>query len=557
MPDTGRQLRLVIWRRRNMQTSPTLFGELPAYAAIRWPNSRAVTFEGRVFTFEELNECVDIAARALMSSGIGKGDSVGIWLTNRPEFIIAFYAIVKIGAIAVPLNTRYRSDDIRYVVRHAEIKLLFACERSGPVDYMSLLRGAIPGLSDVRFDGSDAYPALRKVVIVEPSNAASPLSWERFLASADRTGCAELDAVASTVQTSDLALMVFTSGTTGNPKGVLHDHRNLRAVCERAASWPLRHGDTVLNFLPMFHLYGLSEIVMATMTQGVHQVLMSVFDAQRALHLIEQERVTGLHGFETHYADLLKHQEALGSDLRTLKFGTLPAGMENSTAVARVVQERMCPTVTGFGISETWAWVCITTLDDPVEQRCATSGRPMPGIEVRIVDPSSGEPLPNGSVGEIVCRGYNVMRGYFKDAEATRASIDPNGWFHSGDRGMFREDGYLQFLGRYKEMLKVGGENVSPAAVEQELLRLVPSIDQVAVVGFPDQRLVEVPVAFVVPKHGMACTLEDVQARCKGHIASFKIPRHVIEMESLPMTASGKVQRTVLKELALRNLAAH
>jgi fatty-acyl-CoA synthase len=537
-----------------MPTHPTLFGELPAYAAHRWPYAKAVTYEHQTFTFGQLNESVDVAARALMARGIVKGDTVGIWLANRPEFIVAFYAIVKIGAIAVPLNTRYRSEDIRYVLRHAECKLLIAGERSGPVDYMALLKSAISGFSGDRFDGSNAYPALQEIVIVEPANSGSPLSWERFLLSSEGTGRNALEAAAAAVQPSDLALMVFTSGTTGNPKGVLHDHRNLRAVHERAASWPLRHGDAVLNFLPMFHLYGLSEIVMASMTAGIHQIVMSAFDADRALRLVERERINGLHGFETHYADLLKHQETVRADLSSLKFGTLPAGMENSTAVAQIVQDRICPTVTGFGISETWAWVCITTLDDPREHRCATSGRPLPRIEVKIVDPVTGSDLPNGMVGEIVCRGYNVMRGYFRDPKATAASIDQDGWFHSGDRGMFREDGYLQFLGRYKEMLKVGGENVSPAAVEQELLRLVPSVDQVAVVGFPDARLVEVPVAYVVSKSGTTCTLEEVQARCNGQIASFKIPRHVITLESLPMTASGKVQRTALKMRALQDI---
>lgn len=539
-----------------MQPTPELIGELPSFAAREWPHARAVTCEENVLTFRQLGDEIDVAARALIARGIRKGDCVGIWITNRPEFIVAFYAIVKVGAIAVPFNTRYRQDDIRYVLRHAECKMIVTVERSGPVGYLEMLKSALPGLTDEAFRASDEFPHLHDVVVIPAADTAGRLSWKRFLADAEQVGNDALAAAAAGVRKSDVALIVFTSGTTGNPKGVMHDHSNVKAVKERAESWPLVHGDTVLNFLPMFHLYGLSEMVMACMITGVHQVVMDAFDPDRALQLIEKERVDGLHGFETHYADLLRAHDRLKSDIRSLRFGTLPAGMENSTAVARDVQDRLCPTVTGFGMSETWAWVCMTTLEDSREQRCATSGRPMPGIEIRIADPETGEEVPRGTPGEILCRGYNVMRGYFRDPDATARAIDPEGWLHSGDQGVLREDGFVRFLGRYKEMLKVGGENVSPAGVEQELTRLVPSIEQVAVVPYPDARLGEVPVAYVVPRRGMACTLEDVQKRCKGQIASFKIPRHVLAVAALPTTASGKVQRTVLRELALRDIAA-
>lgn len=539
-----------------MTTAPTLFGELPASAARRWPDADAVTFEGQVLTFKALDAQVDLAARALLARGICRGDKVGMWITNRPEFMVAFFAIVKIGAVAVPLNTRYRQEDICFAVRHAECKMLIAVEQSGPIHYADMLREAIPGFTGDAFAGSDTYPHLEAVVMIPPHGAhGGALSWQRFLDDGATVSADALATAAAQVRPHDIALIVFTSGTTGNPKGAMHDHSNLRALTHRAAGWPLKHGDTVLNFLPMFHVYGLSEIVMASLAEGVHQLVMDTFDADRALQLIESGKVNGLHGFETHYADMLEAHERLKTDLGTLKFGTLPAGMENSTAVAERVQDLMCPTVTGFGMSETWAWTCWTTLDDSRDMRCGTSGHPMPDIEFAIVDPVSGKPVPRGTVGEIVCRGYNVMRGYFRDPEATSRMIDAEGWLHSGDQGLIREDGTLWFLGRYKEMLKVGGENVSPAAVELELLRLVPSISQVAVVGVPDARLAEVPVAYVVPRAGATCTLEQVQALCKGKIASFKIPRHVLSVAALPMTASGKVQRTVLKRQALEDIA--
>jgi acyl-CoA synthetase (AMP-forming)/AMP-acid ligase II len=543
--------------KKTMEQMPLLFGELPAWAAERWPLAKAVTFEGTVTTFAQLKSQVDQAARAMLSRGIRKGDSVGLWITNCPEFMVAFYAASMIGAVVVPLNTRYRADDIRFVIGHAECKLLIAIERSGPVDYLDMLKSAIPGLGDDRYEGSSAYPKLCDVVIITSEPVRNGLSWVRFLEDAVCVSRVDLDAAIKSVQKSDPALIIFTSGTTGNPKGVLHDHSNLRAVIERARAWPLVAGDSVLNFLPMFHVYGLSEMVMGSLVMGIHQVAMSAFEPVQALQLIERERVSGLHGFEIHYASMLRAQETLKADLGSLKFGTLPTGTENSTAVAEVVQDRMCPTVTGFGMSETWCWVCFTALDDTREQRCVTSGRPMERIEVKVVDSETGEDLPPDTVGEIVCRGYNMMRGYFRDPEATAKVMDREGWFRTGDQGVLRADGFLRYTGRYKEMLKVGGENVSPAAVEQELQRLVPSIQEVAVVPYPDESLGEVPVAYVVARQGMTCTLEDVQSRCKGRIASFKIPRHVLAVASLPTTPSGKVQRTLLKQRAIADLAPH
>jgi fatty-acyl-CoA synthase len=250
----------------------------------------------------------------------------------------------------------------------------------------------------------------------------------------------------------------------------------------------------------------------------------------------------------------MRAQRHLKADLSSLRFGSLPAGMENSNAVAALVQKAMCPTASGWGMSEAGCYVFLSSLDDTEEQRCTTSGRPSSGMEFKILDPATGAERPDGVEGEIAVHGYTVMRGYFRDPQATAATINRDGWLLTGDRGFKRPDGFLQFLGRYKEMLKVGGENVSPAALETELMALVPAIEQVAVVGVPDPRLIEVPCAYVVLKPGTQCSLEDVKARCKGKIASFKIPHYVVPVDALPMTASGKVQRVLLRDRAAREL---
>ena len=542
---------------RETKGDPVLFGELTARAAATWPDAIAVTFEEESFTFSELDAAVDRAARALLARGIGKGDCVGLWVTNRPEWMIAFFAIEKIGAVAVPLNTRYREHDIAFTIRRAECKLLFTIDESGPIDYVGMLEAAIPGFEGGALTRSADFPHLESIVVISGrgvAGAGGELSWDRFLGAADSVSPAQLASAAAAVKHGDMALIIFTSGTTGNPKGVMHDHSCAANIGQRALSWPLRAGDSTLNYLPLFHVYSLGEILVAGMFTGVRQVLMDTFDPERALRLVEKERITGLHGFETHWVDLMRAHDRLKTDLRSVTFGTLPAGQESSTAVARQVNERICPTVTGFGMSEIWGWVCWTTLDDSLEQRVASSGRPGKGLEIRIVDPITGAPVATGALGEILFRGYTVMLGYFREPEATAQTIDQDGWLHTGDQGYVQDDGTVVFKGRYKEMLKVGGENVSPAAVELELMQLVPSIAAVAVIGYPDERLSEVPVAYVVVKAGETCDAEQVRARCKGKIASFKIPRHVIVVPSLPATASGKVQRVLLKAQVLKDL---
>ncbi|MBN8963439.1 MAG: acyl--CoA ligase [Rhizobiales bacterium] len=537
-----------------MSTSALRFGDLPGIAARRWGSEIAVTFRDARLTFGELDDAIDRAARALLARGVRRGDVVGLWVTNRIEFTIALYAVLRIGAIGAPMNTRYREHDLAYALQLAECKLLFVVERSGPIEYVEILKAVIPGFDGVRVPRTETFPHLADIVIMSDTPDNGPLSWERFLADADKVSPDELAKAAAEVKLDDIALIVFTSGTTGNPKAAMHDHTLLRSICERHDIWPLKEGSVVLNFLPMFHVFGMSEMMFGSMYTGARQILMENWDADAAIRLIENERVTGLFGFEVHYADIMRAQARLNGDLSSLRFGGLPAGMENSNAVAAQVQKTLCPTATGWGMSEAGCYVCISAMDDTEEQRTTTSGRPLSGLEFKIFDPATGAEQPPNVEGEIALRGYTVMRGYFRNPEATAATFNADGWLLTGDRGYLRPDGFLQFLGRYKEMLKVGGENVSPAALEQELMALVPEIEQVAVVGVPHPRLAEVPCAYVILKPGATCSLEHVKARCKGKIASFKIPHHVVPVEVLPMTASGKVQRVFLRDRALREL---
>lgn len=520
-----------------------LLGELPARAAGKWPQQEALAWAAGSMTYAELDRRIDKVACGLMRSGVNAGDKVGLLVGNGPEYVEAIFALWRIGAAAVPLNLRYREADLADVVRRGGCKLLIFSGRAGPIDFVGMVQRSLE---------PDLKQGSLRTVLVGEGQMPGAIPW----LSLEAAECSPAEQQAlrarrASCKASDLALIVFTSGTTGRPKGVMHDHSCVRSVRDRGRLWKVTHGETMLNYLPMFHLYALSEVVLQCVYNGCRQVIMETFDANAALDLIERESVNIIHGFETHYADLLRFQAERPRNVGSLRFGTLPSGLETSAAVAVQVQRAFCPTVTGTSLSESWAWMCTCAIDEPEELRCHSSGRPLPGMELRLIDPETGRDVPPGTPGEMLFRGYSVMKGYFGDAQATAAVLDADGWLHSGDQGVMRPDGCVRFTGRYKEMLKVGGENVSPQGVEQELSELVPDILQVAVIGFPDARLVEVPVAYVILRPGATATEESVIAACKGKIASFKIPRRVVFVDELPQTATGKIQRALIRKAAL------
>ena len=307
-----------------------------------------------------------------------------------------------------------------------------------------------------------------------------------------------------------------------------------------------------LSYLPLFHAFGYSEVAAMCALTGAKQVLTETFDPDEVLDLAEAEGGTIFHGFDTHWSDLMRAQEARPRRL-SLRLGTLAAGMDSSTPVAHRAQEMFCPTVSGWGMSESWAFVSCSHPTHSVEQRCAASGYPMLDCEFRVIDPETGADQPPDTPGELLFRGYSMMTGYYRKPEATAETIDAEGWLHSGDMVRIRPDGHLVFMGRYKDMLKVGGENVAPAEIEGRLLELA-EVAEVAVVGYPDPRLGEVPVAYVVAAAGAALTEDEVVGALRGRVASFKLPRHARLVDALPMTPSGKVRKVELRAKALEDL---
>ncbi len=528
-------------------------GSLPDHAARRWGAREALYFNGRRWSFAELSASVDRLARGLIALGVRPGEKVALWMVNRPEFIEAMFAVIKIGAVLVPINTRLRTEDIAYILGQSDASALLLADRSGPVDYLGMVKELAPSLraGSVR---EERFTHLRLVVSAGDERHAETLHWSAAHAAGDPVGTAALRARAAEVDPDATAFFMYTSGTTGFPKGAMHDHAIIRNLVDRAFRMAVTPADTIMMYLPLFHLFGFSDGALMSMLTGARQVLTETFDPAESLALIEQERATILHGFDTHFKELMEAHERFPRDVSSVRTGILATGMSSSVPIARKARKVLGRFLSGYGMSEFGVGAALSALDSTEEQCCEASGFPAPGYEIRVVDPATGADQPPGTPGEILVRSYMTMQGYYGKPAETAQALDRDGWLHSGDMGIIRSDGHLRFMGRYKDMLKIGGENVDPMEVEAFLMSLA-GINLAAVVSFPDARLSEVGVAFVRREPGHPVTDGEVLAQCKGRIASFKIPRHVIFVDDFPMTSSGKIQKVKLREEALRRIA--
>jgi fatty-acyl-CoA synthase len=522
---------------------------LPGEAARHFGDREALLFRDRRYSFRQISHEVDRLARGFIHIGVAPGDRVALWMTNRLEWIHAALAVMRIGAVLLPVNTRFRTEDAGYVLGQSDAGTLIVGARSGSVDYLAMVRQLVPGLDAA---GGDAkLPELRRVVVLGDGAGPGAVSWPALLDGGARVGADALRARVDAVDPDATVLLMYTSGTTGFPKGVMHRHTLVRNVVDRAFRMAITPDDTILNYLPLFHMFGFSEGLLMSMMTGARQVVTETFDPAESLGLIETERATILHGFDTHFKDLLEAQRRRPRDVRSVRTGIAAAGMSSSLSIAREARAVFGQLLSGYGMTEMLAGAALSALDSTEEQCTEASGYPAPGYEIRVIDPGTGREQPTGVPGEIVVRGPMVMQGYYRRPEETARAIDGEGWLHSGDMGLMRADGHLRFMGRYKDMLKIGGENVDPMEVEAYLMTH-PAMNLVAVVALPDARLSEVPVAFVRLEPGHRLTEDETIDYCRGKIASFKTPRHVVFVDDFPMTSSGKIQKVKLREDARR-----
>jgi fatty-acyl-CoA synthase len=531
------------------------FGDLADEIAARYGDREGLVFEDARYSFTQMAADIDRAAKGLMGMGIGAGQHVALWLNNSADWIFISFALAKIGAVQVPINTRFRTADLEYVLRQSDSSVLITHDQCGPIDYLEMVRQviALPAQGSTIDDAN--FPELRQVIILGREDYPGTVSWAEAKQNGAAIGDGDLAARAAAVDPDAAFLIMYTSGTTGFPKGAMHSHKLILNNEERAFRMAYTPNDVILNYLPLFHAFGYSEAAMMSLLSGAKQVVTETFDPDECLDLVAAEGVSVMHGFEAHIKGLTEAQEARPRDISSLRTGLFAAGMHSATPVNRRAAKVLAPfkSVAGFGMTETWLGVMVGALDDDETHRCETSGYPGLGYETRIADPETGAEQPVGVPGELLVKGYSLMLGYYKKPDETAACYDAEGWFHTGDTAERLEDGYLRFLGRYKDMLKVGGENVDPMETEG-LLLAHGEVFQVAIVGFPDEKLSEVPVAFVQRPPGSQIEGSAVIDYCRGKVASFKIPRHVIFVDEFPMTASGKIRKVDLRAEALRLL---
>jgi fatty-acyl-CoA synthase len=488
-------------------------------------------------TYAELWEQVDLAARAFLAAGVEKGDRVGIWSPNRHEWVVTQFATARIGAILVTINPASRSAELRYALNKAGISVLVMARGSRTND--------VRLLADVRAN----CRTLRRAIVVEDD-------WRGFLAGAGQVGACELAERESKLQFDDPINVQFTSGTTGDPKGATLSHHNiLNNAYFTARTLGYTEHDRVCVPVPFYHCFGMVLGNLAAATHGACVVVPSEsFDPAATLDAVESERCTSLYGVPTMFIAELDHPDFGSFDLSSLRTGVMGGAPCPVEVMTSVQSEMHMPGVTiACGMTETSPVSTQTAPDDSLAKRVTTVGRVHPHVEVKVVDPLTGEVVPRGTPGEQCTRGYSVMLGYWEDQRATSAAIDEAGWMRTGDLAVMDEDGYLEIVGRSKDMIIRGGENIYPREIEEFLHRL-PQVADVQVIGVPSERYGEEVMAWIKPRDGARVARHQLVAACRGRIASYKIPRYWKIVEAFPMTVTGKAQKFLMRETAIEEL---
>ena len=510
------------------------------------------------YTYRQLQEVVDQFARGLLALGIQSGDRVGIWSPNHAEWVIAQFATAKIGAILVNVNPAYRVHELEYALNQSACMVLIIAPPLKTTDYAALLRELCPELlrdepGQLR---SARVPNLRTVIAFGPQRVPGTYSWQDVLGRATSVTAEEL-ATRQCEQEFDAPISIqYTSGTTGFPKGATLSHHSILNNAIFVADYlGFTEDDRLCVTFPYYHCAGMGLSTLFCVVKAATMVLPGpVFDAEATLETIEREHCTGLHGVPTMFIAELHHPEFDKFNLSSLRAGFM-GGSPCPIEVMKHVEARMgMPDfVIGYGMTETSPVSTMTTVDDPLEKRVSTVGRPFPHVECKIVEPATGKVVPRGTPGELLVRGYHVMLGYWNDPRATSEAIDAARWMHTGDLATMDADGYVNIVGRSKDMIIRGGENVYPREIE-EFLYAHPKVQDVQVVGVPDETYGEEILAWVVLKPGEDATIDQLREYCAGQIAHYKIPRYWKFVDSFPMTVTCKVQKFRLREIAIAEL---
>jgi fatty-acyl-CoA synthase len=505
------------------------------------------------WSYNQFNERVDNLAKGLLAIGMEPGDHLGVWARNVPDWLTFMFATAKIGVVLVTVNPVYKAHELAYVIKQSDMKALVIIDAFRDVDYVEIARELVPeSMTQERGHLSSAeFPKLKNLIYMGPEKHRGFYNVPELLILGAHGSDDDLRRAASRFTNTDTINMQYTSGTTGFPKGVMLTHRNILNngffIGERQA---FTEKDRVCLPVPFFHCFGCVLGVLATLTHGAAMVPVEQFDPLMVLAAIQKERATALYGVPTMFIAELAHPMFDMFDLTSLRTGIMAGSPCPVETMRQVIDKMHASEMTiCYGLTETSPVFTQTTTDDTIERKCETVGRKHDDVEARVVDPETGAECPPNVPGELCCRGYNIMKGYYNMPEATEAAIDADGWLHSGDIGTVDEDGYYRITGRIKDMIIRGGENIYPREIE-EFLYTMPGIEDAQVVGVPDAKYGEVVGAFVRTQAGADLTESDVQEFARARMARYKAPRYVFFVDEFPMTASGKIQKFKLRDMA-------
>ncbi len=511
------------------------------------------------FTYQEFDERVNLMAKGLLEIGIKKGDHIGIWAKNVPDWLTFMFATAKIGVVLVTVNTAYKSHELDYVLKQSDMKALAIIDGFRDVDYIQTVNELVPEIKTQERGKlkSKEFPYLESVIYLGQEKHRGMYNTNEILLLGKHGDEEKFQKIKASVENDEVVNMQYTSGTTGFPKGVMLTHRNILNngyyIGERQK---FTEKDRLCITVPLFHCFGIVLAVMAAYSHGATMVMVEVFDPLLVLAAVQKEHCTALYGVPTMFIAEYTHPMFEMFDLSSLRTGIMAGSTPPIEAMKKVVNDMYMKEITSvYGLTEGSPGFTQTSVDDPLEKRVETVGKPLPECEVKIVDTESGETLGPHQTGEICCKGYNIMKGYYKMPEKTQEVIDKDGWLHSGDLATVDEEGYYSIVGRIKDMIIRGGENIYPREIE-EFLYTMPEIQDVQVIGIPDEKYGEIVGAFIIREDESDITEEDVRDYSSTKIARYKVPKKVFFIDEFPLTASGKIQKFKLRDMAVELMEA-
>ena len=538
------------------QLSEKTLGDWLEHWAQVTPDKEYIVYSDRDlrFTWKQFNDRVDDMARGLIAIGVTKGTHVGLWAQNVPDWLTFLYACAKIGAVCITVNTNYKQNELEYLCKDSDMHTLCLTDGTWESNYVDMTYTMLPELRECQRGHleSKRFPKLKNVVYIGQEKYRGMYNTAEILLLGENTDDDEFLRLRKSVNCHDVVNMQYTSGTTGFPKGVMLTHYNIAndgfLTGEHMA---FTQDDKLCVCVPLFHCFGVVLATMNCLTHGCTEVVVERFDPLVTLASVHKERCTALYGVPTMFIAELNHPMFDMFDLSCLRTGIM-AGSLCPIELMRKVEEKMFLRVTSvYGLTESSPGMSQTRIDDPDEVRYTTVGRDYEFVDVKVLDPETNKEVPAGTQGEMCCKGFNVMKGYYKNPEATAEVIDENGYLHSGDLGIMDENGNYRITGRIKDMIIRGGENIYPREIEEFLYHL-PGVRDVQVAGVPSKKYGEEDGAFIILDEGAKLTEEEVRDWCRGKIARYKIPKYVFFVKEYPLTGSGKIQKFKLRELSLK-----